>query len=1448
VLVFPVELRTSAEIKGLHLNLIYGHLRKTWGCFLTAPVRVAARELILSSPMAFAQPAVLAAHPQLAAGFAQVVQLVNQPRGLAAEIVGAPAQLQAHPVQAADRLSVQQLSAYTRNPNGQVSRHRVASFVNNAAGYNPALHSAVAGVQRGRVADALGSRAGNSAISNARALQAANRLGIPNTVLANRPNVAATLAYIREHAAVRDLFAASTMMNYDPAGRLAPLSVPMGLFASIAGNIHGQANQQTFRDLLQNGTQAAIFAARPHLRNTFDALQHPGTIAEYSIAAANLMRAAHPDVQYRFQLEIGLERTRLGSGEVIYRRLTIPGQGILVRNTSSATSVTQDIVNALLNTVNFENAAGSAFDPAQDRLVVLGLKTVLQGGVLGRLDRLPPAAQMQGVLVPNANIQGDNPALPGLHSVATVRGLLANARIFANFFDVLELDEAERTRFKRLVKVQLPKHITGNCLAKAFIIAADLLPEEGRVAANYRLRADLVGEFMQRLDTDDEWKQLVHSQQEFPALELLRRLFEVFAYDGSIIIAFFSGFGVRPPAPMCRISFAPQADDYPFTFEVPEDEETAIFLDEEPERKIILLYKEHAIVSTIAKYEQEYLKHLASHARVREAVYSGDAKPYKLTPVDCSQFKSPADMPAKRRKHNPEKPRYWASNRMPLGPTHLNNEYWSADYETAVCPECTERFGISKIHGVALGVAWGVDSGICFVGSDCPFQDRPGCTVQFLHWLFDNHHAVRPDSWFMMSEEERADTPSLVLYFFNGANFDHYLLQEGLSAEHIEFSSINQNGKLMNLKFANISVVDFMLVSSGAPTSLDKTYVQYSTSWLADTDPHPATGKWRCFPYKLITNDPVDASSPIIPLDSMREESLWGGKSVVDKASCPDWWNRNVDWWSEAIREDGYHPFHDLVDYCLADCYILQCCVQLYLRHVVVGVVHTPAGDKPFDTHYRSVPISIASSCKEIFCQTGLTKPLEAPNMRAGTPVHLPEAAEPMRLGELLRSAYKGGHTQLYSTCLPAKPPGVDEDEPVADMWDVNSMYPTMMAQKAVPIKFEGISPINLTITSEEQFDLVDSNMYVCGFKYDSAEDSGLMIKVANSCLCPNSCGPYYYDPAVKEYQPSTHFGCEIREALRTGCTIELLYAIEFDSSVLFREFVEEFYRRKSTATNPGEVAFNKGVLNNTYGKFAQSIGPRCVAITPTETMSEIETKGDIIVGFDTAGIRIDPITGEALYGSLLVQLVDPNATGIGDFVAIAACITAQARATLLGLIRQLKRLKNIHGGPIHCYYCDTDSMLIDRPDLTDPETAAFFQQIDGSALGQMKIETADGVIEFIGLAKKVYCITYLDRGVKKYKMAHKGIFKGAITRDVFMETFNGADPPVVSKGGFQHSNAMGVWEVDMPRTLSKGNATRVWMGSDSVPWESVEAFVATRGGVIRDGDFGGQVVDGEFE
>lgn len=1398
--------------------------------------------------MAFAQPAVLAAHPQLATGFAQVVQLVNQPRGVAAEISGAQPQLAAHPVQDAARLSVQQLSGYVRAANGQISRHRVASFVNNAAGYNPALRSAVPGIPgRTRTADALGSRAGNAAIPNARALQYANQLGIPNNTLSIRPGVASTLAYIREHAAVRDLFAASTLMNYDPAGRLAPLSVPMGLFATVAGNIHGEATQQTFRDLLMNGTQAAIFANRPHLRNTFDALQHPGTVAEYAIAAASLMRSSHPDVQYRFQLEIGLERTRLGSNEVIYRRLTIPGQGIVVRTNSSVMSVTQDIVNALLNTVNFENAAGSAFDPAQDRLVVLGLKTVLQGGVLGQLHRLPPAAQMQGVLLPNANIQGDNPAVAGLHAVATVRGLLANARVFANFFDVAELDEQERVRFKRLVKVQLPKHVSGNCLAKAFLIAADLLPEAARVPSNYRLRADHIAENLRLLDSDEEWPTLVQSQQEFPALELLRRLFEVFAYDGSVIIAFFSGFGVRPPAPMCRISYAPHALDYPFNLEVPDDEETAIFLDEEPDRKIIVFYKEHAIVSTIGKFEQEYLKHLASHARVREAIHSGQAKPYKLSPVDCSLFKSAADMPAKRRKHNPERPRFWASNRVPLGPTHLNNEYWSADYETAVCSVCSERFGISKIHGVALGIAWGVAEGVCFVGSDCPFQDGVGCTAQFLDWLFSNHHAVRPDSWFMMSEEERADSPSLVLYFFNGANFDHYLLQEGLSAAHIEFSSINQNGKLMNLKFANVTVIDFMLVSSGAPTSLDKTFTQYSTSWLAPSDPAPATGKWRCFPYKLITNDPVSASSPVIPLDAMRVEDLWGGKSVVDKSSCTEWWQRNVDWWAEAIRAEGYHPYHDLVDYCLSDCYILQCCVKLYLKHVVVGSVHTPTGDRPFDSHYRSVPISIASSCKEIFCQTGLTQTLEAPDMRASTVVRVPEATDDLRLGELLRSAYKGGHTQLYTTCLPAQPPGAVEDEPIADMWDVNSMYPTMMAQKAVPTKFRCIRAIDQTITSDTEFDLVDSDMYVCGFKYTHPEDSGLMIKVANSCLCPNACGPYYYDPAVKSYQPSTHFGCELREALKTGCTIELLFAIEFDSSVLFREFVEEFYRRKSTATNPGEVAFNKGVLNNTYGKFAQSIGPRCVAITPTETLSEIDTKGDIIVGFDTAGIRIDPLTGDPIYSSLIVQLVDPDATGIGDFVAIAACITAHARSTLLGLIRTLRSLKNIHGAPIHCYYCDTDSMLIDRPDMSDPETAAFFAAIDGTALGQMKIETADGVVEFIGLAKKVYCITYLDRGVKKYKMAHKGIFKGAITRDVFMETFNGADPPVVSRGGFQHSNSMGVWEVDMPRRLSKGNATRVWLGSDSVPWATVEAFVASRG-VIPDADaYEGGVVDAEF-
>ena len=234
---------------------------------------------------------------------------------------------------------------------------------------------------------------------------------------------------------------------------------------------------------------------------------------------------------------------------------------------------------------------------------------------------------------------------------------------------------------------------------------------------------------------------------------------------------------------------------------------------------------------------------------------------------------------------------------------------------------------------------------------------------------------------------------------------------------------------------------------------------------------------------------------------------------------------------------------------------------------------------------------------------------------------------------------------------------------------DVNSMYPYVMAAFPHPVSalwiLERPSVSKLRYLSRNAWLLVDAYVDTSEPAYGVRRNGKLVFPVGRfrAILC----------------------GEEVRYALAHGHIRKAERAVVYKAGKPFTNYVNYFYELRQEAKAIGDVVLERNcklMLNALYGKFGQK-GRK------EEVIGEGEDFG---YGYDSL------VFSDAGHKGILRRLGHIAIASYEDgvawyaFPALAASITAAARMYLWSLIKR--------AGRSHVYYCDTDSLIVDKVGL----------------------------------------------------------------------------------------------------------------------------------------------------
>lgn len=279
---------------------------------------------------------------------------------------------------------------------------------------------------------------------------------------------------------------------------------------------------------------------------------------------------------------------------------------------------------------------------------------------------------------------------------------------------------------------------------------------------------------------------------------------------------------------------------------------------------------------------------------------------------------------------------------------------------------------------------------------------------------------------------------------------------------------------------------------------------------------------------------------------------------------------------------------------------------------------------------------------------------------------------------EISRDSFHGGRTEAFFIGK--------VDTPIY-CYDVNSMYPAVMAENEYPIKL---------VSRTTHGTVADIGKWL---KYYS-----VVARVRIEASEPR----YAYWTGKKLVFPIGRFTTsltspDLRSALRSGELKACLDVAVYEKGTIFTDFVRELYALRMEAKKGGDkeaTYFLKIFMNSLYGKFAQK--GRVWETIGKATLDEWGV--EFIIDRDAKTMRhIRRYAG-------IMQEKMRDEEGRESFPAIASHVTAYARAHLWRLI-SLAGLDNT-------YYCDTDSLYVN-----EAGSKRLQPEIGEDILGALKLE-----------------------------------------------------------------------------------------------------------------------------
>ncbi len=303
---------------------------------------------------------------------------------------------------------------------------------------------------------------------------------------------------------------------------------------------------------------------------------------------------------------------------------------------------------------------------------------------------------------------------------------------------------------------------------------------------------------------------------------------------------------------------------------------------------------------------------------------------------------------------------------------------------------------------------------------------------------------------------------------------------------------------------------------------------------------------------------------------------------------------------------------------------------------------------------------------------------------------------------DLERASYRGGRVECFYIG--------DRENEKSYVVDVNSLYAFVMSNNLYPVKYKSIHK-RISVTNLATV----------------LRDMAVVAKVLI-----NTDEPVYAIRRERTIFPVGRFwAClttpELKYAFSHGHIEQVGECVIYEQADIFSSFVDRMYalRLKCKATGQGNYqVFCKYLLNSLYGKFGQK----------AETWEKIGDCPDEPDRVELCFIQGEHRTKQIRY--LLGEIFE--LTGYDEcfnsFPAISSHVTANGRLYLWELVKQ--------AGFGHVFYCDTDSLIVDKVGLHNLEN-----KMDSTKLGMLKLEE---VTECLNI-----------RGLKDYTTGEKNVVKG---------------------------------------------------------------------------------------
>jgi DNA polymerase type B, organellar and viral len=395
-------------------------------------------------------------------------------------------------------------------------------------------------------------------------------------------------------------------------------------------------------------------------------------------------------------------------------------------------------------------------------------------------------------------------------------------------------------------------------------------------------------------------------------------------------------------------------------------------------------------------------------------------------------------------------------------------------------------------------------------------------------------------------------------------------------------------------------------------------------------------------------------------------------------------------------------------DYCMRDCVVTYQCIEKHLQFCK-GVIN----EQKYDVSDKLTAASISLS---IFQQAFLD-------------IEIYQSSE--KVLEIEKLAYKGGRVSVFKNLLP--------EGKTLNYYDINSSYPASMLNP-MPI-----NPVNIKLEMKEHElkidDVFADSLYKirCEFKQTSEP-------VIINLLARGKNGLYVM---IEEKEATWHWGAEIFEYLKDGHRAFCSGLIDYESKVIFKEYVEYFYKMKAEAGEKKDAvgkAFAKLLLNSLYGKFAQKDFTNTIICDGLAEALEIIGSNKLLNIIDMDDVELGIIVEYENKSSPLQN--------IGKLAKLSSYIAALSRCNLHRAMRS--------AGFENIYYCDTDSIFTEKELPSD--------MIHESICGKWKRENTHPITRAVFSAPKTYCYEENKILVKKAK----GIYKDDMCYDDYVKLVNG--------------------------------------------------------------------------